>query len=379
MKIIPYSRQCIEEDDLKMVRKVLESDLITQGPMIPEFEKKLAEKVHCRFAVVLNSGTAALHAAYFAAGVGYHDEVITTPLTFAATSNAALYLGAKPVFADVEQDTGNLDASSVAKKITTATRVIVPVHYSGHPADMEAFRDLAARSGIKVIEDASHALGALYRGEPVGNCRYSDMTTCSFHPVKHITTGEGGVVFTNNETYYDRLLAFRNHGIRNTGFQETNNGSWYYEMHDLGFNYRITDIQAGLGISQLQKLDRFIKRRREIAARYHDEFQGDERFILPVERDYARNAYHLYPIRLSDASRRKGIFEKLREHGIRVQVHYIPVYLHPYYRNLGYPDGICPLAEDYYSRMISIPVYPSLSDADQDLVIELLKRLADED
>lgn len=377
-KLIPYSRQCIEEDDIREVVQILRSDFITQGAVIDEFEKKLAEKVQCRYAVVLNSGTSALHAAYFAAGIGPGTEVITTPLTFAATANAALYLGARIKFADVEPETGNLDAGSVEEKINEQTTLVVPVHYSGHPADMDKFHHLATKYKIKIIEDASHALGALYRDEPVGNCRFSEMATSSFHPVKHITTGEGGVVFTNQESYYRKLLAFRNHGIRNTDLEKEAPGAWYYEMHDLGYNYRMTDIQAGLGRSQLRKLDRFIGRRRELAARYDAEFCKDERFIAPVEKDYARSAYHLYPLRLADATKRPAMFEQLRNHGIRVQVHYIPVYFHPYYQKLGYSRGTCPDAEDYYNRMISIPLFPTLSNKDQDHVIELIKRFADE-
>lgn len=377
-KLIPYSRQCIEEDDIREVVQILRSDFITQGAVIDEFEKKLAEKVQCRYAVVLNSGTSALHAAYFAAGIGPGTEVITTPLTFAATANAALYLGARIKFADVEPETGNLDAGSVEEKINEQPTLVVPVHYSGHPADMDKFHHLATKYKIKIIEDASHALGALYRDEPVGNCRFSEMATSSFHPVKHITTGEGGVVFTNQESYYRKLLAFRNHGIRNTDLEKEAPGAWYYEMHDLGYNYRMTDIQAGLGRSQLRKLDRFIGRRRELAARYDAEFCKDERFIAPVEKDYARSAYHLYPLRLADATKRPAMFEQLRNHGIRVQVHYIPVYFHPYYQKLGYSRGTCPDAEDYYNRMISIPLFPTLSNKDQDHVIELIKRFADE-
>ena len=377
-KTIPYSRQSIEEDDIRTVTRILRSDFITQGPLIEEFENSLAEKVGSRYAVVLNSGTAALHAAYSAAGIGKGDEVITSSLTFAATANAALYLGARPVFSDTEPDTGNLDIGPVREKITSNTRLIVPVHFGGHPADMEKYYETGKEHNISIIEDASHALGAFYKGEPIGNCRFSDMTTCSFHPVKHITSGEGGVVFTNNEQYDQKLRAFRNHGIRKTGFKNSEPGPWYYEMHELGFNYRITDIQAGLGMSQLKKLERFVRRRREIAERYNKAFQKDDRLILPVEKNYARSSYHLYPIRLKDPKKRKEVFEKLREQHIWVQVHYIPVYFHPYYREKGYPLGTCPHTEDYYNSMISIPVYPTLSEKDQDHVIQLVKKFTDE-
>ena len=289
-KVIPYSRQCIEEDDIRMVRSVLESDYITQGPRINEFEEKLAAKVNCKYAVILNSGTAALHAAYFSAGIGPGDEIITSPLTFAATANAALYLGAGVVFADIEKDTGNLDPDQVKNKITEKTKGIVPVHYGGHPVDLEKFYRLATEFNVRLIEDASHALGASYRDNPVGNCRYSDLATMSFHAVKHITTGEGGVIFTNNEEHYEKMRAFRHHGIKKEMHDTPEPEPWYYEMHDLGYNYRITDIQAGLGISQLQKLDRFVNRRREIAARYSAAFRDEDQIICPVEKEYAHSS-----------------------------------------------------------------------------------------
>lgn len=376
-KIIPYSRQCIEEDDIRMVQNILKSDFITQGPVVDQFEEKLAEKVGSRHAVVLSSGTSALHAAYFAAGIGPGDEIITSALTFASTANVALHLGAKVVFADTEADTGNLDVDSVRKKITEKTKLIVPVHFGGHPVDLAGFNQLTSENNIRLIEDGSHALGSQYNGMPVGNCKFSEMVTASFHPVKHMTTGEGGVVFTNDEGLYDRMKAFRHHGIIKPGPEEGAD-PWYYEMHFLGYNYRLTDIQAGLGISQLGKLDRFVQRRREIASRYHDAFRENEGLVLPVEKEYARSAYHLYPIRLTDPAKRAKVFRLLRENNIWVQVHYIPVYLHPYYRQLGYERGICSNTEDYYNRMISIPVFPSLTEEEQDRVIDLVNRFVNE-
>ena len=369
---IPYSRQWIDEDDIKAVVEVLRSDWITQGPTIGKFEKALADYCGAKYAVALSSGTAALHAAYYTAGINAGDEVITSPLTFAATANAALYLGARPVFVDIEADTGNINPSLIKKAMTKKTKAIVPVHYSGHPVDMEAVYDLAKRQEVSVIEDACHALGAQYKGEKTGNCKDSVMSIFSFHPVKHIATGEGGAVLTNNVTHYEKLITFRQHGITKKDLKNIPDGDWYYEMQFLGYNYRITDIQAAIGLSQLNKLDRFIDKRRKIAKKYNETFKDNPYFDIPPEKDYACSSYHLYPIRLKDTykQKKKELFQKLKEKGIGVQVHYIPVYLHPYYQGLGYKKGSCPVAEDYYQREISIPIYPSMTDEDVKYVID---------
>lgn len=385
MKIIPYSRQSIDKEDIQEIVKVLKSDFITQGPTIPEFEQNLAGHCGCKFAVVFNSGTSALHGAYVAAGLEKGDEFITSPITFVATANAGLYLEANPVFVDVERNTGNIDENKIEAKITQRTRLLVPVHYAGHPVELKKIKALAKKHHLIVIEDACHALGAKYKGTKIGSCKYSDMTILSFHPVKHITTGEGGAVLTNIKDYYEKLLMFRNHGItkdssrftvRNSQFA----GEWYYEMQLLGYNYRMTDIQAALGISQLEKLDSFVERRRSIAEYYYKALKNNPYFDIPVEKAYAYSSYHLYPIRLKDKymDKKRDIFSKLREKGLGVQVHYIPVYLQPYYKDLGYKKGLCPVAEDFYQREISIPIYPSIKQIDIQNVEKSLFEVLDE-
>lgn len=369
---IPYSRHLLDEDDMAAVTAVLNSDFITQGPKIKEFEEKIAAYCGAGYAVVFNSGTSALHGAYYAAGLSPGEEIITSPLTFVATANAALMLGAKPVFVDVEYDTGNMDTMLVESAVNSRTKLIVPVHLAGHPSDMEKIHHVARKYNLMVVEDACHAIGSHYKGEKTGNCKYSDMTVFSFHPAKHITTGEGGAVITNNPDFHKKLLMFRTHGITKEYLMGEPDGAWYYEMQFLGYNYRLTDIQAALGISQLKKIDIFIKRRREIASRYNSIFENNPYFDLPVERDYLNASYHLYPIRLKDEykDKKREIFARLLKRELGVQVHYIPVYLHPYYRKLGYKKGLCPQAEDFYAREISIPIYPAMSDLDIEQVAE---------
>ncbi len=378
-KFIPYGKQLIDENDIKAVVDVLKSDFITQGKKIPEFEKKLANYCGARYAVVFNSGTSALHGTYFALGLSEKDEFLTTPMTFAATSNAGLFLGAKPVFVDVETDTGNIDIQKIEEKITPNTKLVSVVHYAGHSVDMEKLKEIADRYNLKVVEDACHALGGKYKGEKIGNCKFSDATVFSFHPVKHITTGEGGAVLTNDRKVYEKLLIFRNHGITKepNKFLNKPDGDWYYEMQLLGYNYRMTDIQAALGVSQLKKIDSFIQKRRQIVKFYNEAFKSNPYFDVPIEKDYAYHAYHLYPIRLKDEYKKKKreIFNRLRQDGIGVQVHYIPVYWHPYYQQLGYKKGTSPNAEDFYKREISLPIYPAMGKEDIEFVIEKVEKV----
>jgi perosamine synthetase len=374
--LLPYGRQSIREDDIQAVVDVLRSDWLTTGPKVGEFEEAFAAWVGAKHAVSFSSGTAALHGAVFAAGLKQGDEAITTPLTFAATANCVLYQGATPVFADVSPDTLNLDPEKVAARITPRTRAILPVDYAGHPADLDAILALADRHGMAVIEDASHAFGAEYRDRRVGGIAH--MTVFSFHPVKHLATGEGGMVTTESDDYAATLRRFRNHGISSDARQRQAEGQWHYEMVLLGFNYRLSDIACALGISQLKKLEANLLRRREIAARYAAAFLDLDGVMAPKVRSDVNPAWHLYPIRLDldqlSASRAQ-IFRALRAENIGVNVHYIPVHLHPYYRNrFGYQGGEYPIAEDAYERSISLPMFHGMDDsAVGDVVRAVLK------
>ena len=374
---LPYGRQSVDEADIQAVVEVLRSDWLTTGPKVAEFEEAFATRVGAANAVSFSSGTAALHAAAFAAGLKSGDEAITTPLTFAATANCVLYQGATPVFADVTGDTLNLDPEQVEKRISSRTRAILPVDYAGHPADLTPILEIARRPKLVVIEDACHALGAEYDGRCVGSI--ADMTVFSFHPVKHITTGEGGMVATNSAQFAETLRRFRNHGISSDARQRQSAGQWHYEMVLLGFNYRLPDIVCALGIQQLKKLDTNLALRREIAARYTAAFRQIPGVIPPAVWPGANPAWHLYPIRLELEKLSVGraeVFRALRAENIGVNVHYIPVHLHPYYRErFGYKGGEFPIAEDAYERLISLPMFHGMSDQDAEDVIEAVRKV----
>ncbi len=374
--MIPYSRQEIGEDDVRAVVETLRSPFLTQGPKIQEFEDVLARYTGARYCVVFSSGTAALHAAYFVAGLGKGDEVILPSLTFAATANAAFYLGARPVFADIDPETGNLDVKNAEKKITKRTKAIVAVDYAGAPVDINAVRRLTRNYGLVFVEDSAQGLGASYKGKKVG--ALADMTMFSFHPVKSITTGEGGAITTNSRGYYEKLLMFRTHGLTRDSekLKNTMHASWHQEVQLLGYNYRLTDIQAALGISQMKKLDRFIAKRRAAARRYFNLLADVPGVELPPRGALKNSACHLFVIRV-DKRLRDRVFTALRKAGIGVQVHYLPVYLHPYYRSLGYRKGLCPEAEDYSARAISLPLYPSITASEQRFVAVTLRSVSD--
>lgn len=375
--LLPYGHQSIDEKDIQAVVDVLRSDWLTTGPKVGEFEEAFAERVGAKHAVSFSSGTAALHAAAFAGDLKPGDEVVTTPMTFAATANCILYQGATPVFADVCPDTLNLDPQQLEQRITPRTRAILPVDYAGHPADLDPIRKIAADRGLIVIEDASHALGAQYRDRNVGSM--SDTTVFSFHPVKHITTGEGGMVTSNNAQCAETLRRFRNHGISSDARQRQSQAQWYYEMVLLGFNYRLTDIACALGIRQLRRLDENVARRRAIALKYHEELSGFPQVILPVEKAEVRSSWHLFPIRLRLerlAADRAQVFRALRAENIGVNVHYIPVHLHPYYRDrFGYKGGEYPVAEQAYERLISLPMFHGMTERDVEDVIHAVHKV----
>ena len=380
-KYIPYGRQWIDDDDIKAVIEVLKSDYLTTGPKIEEFEEKFAAYVGAKYAVAVANGTAALHAACFSAGISPGDEVITTPITFAASANCVLYQGGKPVFADVDPETYNISVEEIKKKITKKTAAVIPVHFSGQPCDMEEIYEIARENNLIVIEDAAHALGATYKGEKIGNCRFSDMTVFSFHPVKHITTGEGGMITTNDKELYEKLKLFRTHGITKEPdrYIRKTDESWYHEQQFLGYNYRMTDIQAALGISQLKKSDEFLKRRREIARIYNQKLAEIEWIKLPYQETDRESSWHLYVIQVDEeklGKSRKDVFNHLRSKGIGVQVHYIPVYWHPYYQELGYEIGLCPEAESVYKKIISLPIFPGMTKEE---IRRILNYLEDED
>lgn len=375
--LLPYGHQSIDESDIQAVVDTLRSDWLTTGPKVGEFEEAMAAWVGAKYAVSFSSGTAALHAAAFAAGLEPGEEAITSPLTFAATANCVLYQGATPVFADVSSDTLNLDPQAVASRTTPRTKAILPVDYGGHPADLEPILEMAERHGWVVIEDACHALGAEYRGRRVGTLAH--MTVFSFHPVKHVTTGEGGMVTTDNAKFSETLRRFRNHGISSDARQRQTAGEWHYEMVLLGFNYRLTDIGCALGIQQLKKLEANLARRGQIAARYTAAFCNLPGVLPPQVRDDVNPAWHLYPIRLDLvrlSAGRSEVFRALRAENIGVNVHYIPVHRHAYYRErFGYTGGEYPVAEAAYESLISLPMFHGMKDDDVEDVIRAVNKV----
>ena len=380
--MIPYGRQTIDAEDIQAVVDVLRSDFLTQGPVVPRFEQALAERCGVENAIAVNSATSALHLACLALGVGPGDRVWTSPNTFVASANCARYCGATVDFVDIDPRTYNLCADALAHKLAqaqvtnTLPKVVIPVHFAGLPCDMEAIRVLALRYGFKVIEDASHAIGARYSATVIGDCHFSDITVFSFHPVKIITTAEGGLATTRSSELAHKMRLLRTHGIsRDTvDLERINEGPWYYEQHLLGFNYRMTEIQAALGLSQLKHLDQWIVRRHVIADRYDAEL-ADLPLILPRRPSGSRSSLHLYVVQI-DHSRtrltRRAVFERLRTAGVGVNVHYIPVHTQPYFHNLGFRAGQFPVSESYYSRCMSIPMFAGLSDSDQALAIRAL-------
>lgn len=377
-KPIYYGHQYIDDADIKAVTDVLKSDFLTCGPKIAELEKRLCEVTGAKYAVAVANGTAALHVACLAAGVGKGDEVITTPITFAASANCAFYCGAKPVFADINHITYNIDPDDIERKITDKTKVVVAVDFTGQAVEIERIREICERHNLIFIEDGAHSIGTKYKGKNVGSL--ADMTTFSFHPVKTITGGEGGAVTTNDKELYEKLLLYRTHGItRNTQLMEQDiDGPWYYEQIALGYNYRITDIQAALVVSQLDKLDKFVQRRKEIVERYNRSFGEIPEILVQQEISESDTARHLYIVQIDTerlTANRMQIFEALKAENVCCNVHYIPIYYFPYYKKLGYKKGICPNAEKLYERMLSIPLYYGMTDDDVQSVIEALRKV----
>jgi len=375
--MIPYGRQFIDDDDIRAVVEVLKSDWLTTGPKVQEFEQAVADYVGAKYAVAVSSGTAALHAAMYALDIESGDEVIVPPMTFAASANCIVYQGGTPIFVDVSSDTLLIDLDKVEEKITPRTKAIIAVDYAGHPCDYDTLRKIATRHHIAIVADGCHALGAEYNSSKVGSL--ADMTAFSFHPVKHITTGEGGMITTDNGNLAHRMKIFRNHGITTDHRQREDHGTWIYEMIDLGYNYRITDFQCALGMSQLKKLHDWVARRRNIAARYDIAFADIEGIKPLAVRGNVHHAYHLYVVRTGmnegDTERTK-IFKALHEYGIGVNVHYIPVHLHPFYRNkFKIGPGLCPVAEAAYQSILSLPMFPAMSDADVSQVIESITKV----
>lgn len=377
-KPIHYGRQYIDEADCAAVREVLLSDYLTTGPAVASLEQRLCDLTGAKYAIAVANGTAALHAAVSAAGIGEGDEVITTPITFAASANCVLYCGGIPVFADIDSETYNISPASIREKVTSRTKAVIAVDFTGQPAQLDEIRQICKEHSLLLIEDAAHSIGSRFYGQAVGSI--ADMTTFSFHPVKTVTGGEGGAVLTNNKSLYDRLMLFRTHGITRNAKQMTQKGegAWYYEQIELGYNYRLTDFQAALVTSQLNKLDRFAARRKKIVHRYDEAFADNPALTLQKEIQGADTVRHLYILQLNlenlNASRQQ-IYDAITAENIVPNVHYIPVYYHPYYQKLGYKKGICPVAERLYERILSIPLYYSLTDEDVESVVAAVENV----
>lgn len=370
MKLIPYGHQYIDSNDIREVTRVLKSEWLTQGPKIGEFEKVLCGYTGAKYAVALSSGTTALHIAALSAGIKNGNEVITSPITFVASANCIIYCGGKPVFADIQDNAVNIDPAEIEKNITKNTKAIIPVHFAGHPAGLEEIRRIAKKHNLKVIEDAAHALGAEYKGSKIGSCKYSDMAIFSFHPVKSITTGEGGALLTNDRKIYESALRLRHHGICRVNYKP----KWFYDIPEIGFNYRITDFQCALGLSQMKKLDKMIRARKKIVDTYNKAFSNIAGITLPYEQPYTGHAYHLYVIRVSGGTRDK-LYDYLRGKGILAQVNYIPIHMLTYYKKrFGYRQGDFPAAEQYFRECLSLPLYAGLSAKDQAMVIKEVRR-----
>lgn len=379
MNVIPYGKQFISEDDIREVVDTLKGEFLTQGPKIKEFEDAFAAYVGSKYAVAVSNGTAALHLCTMALNVDKGQKIITTPITFAASANCVLYCGGEIVFSDIDPETYTLDIDKVRTLLANHPKGtfsgIIPVDFTGYPVNLEAFRKLADEYGLWIIEDACHAPGAYFtdsegNNQKCGNGKFADLAIFSFHPVKHIAAGEGGMITTNDQSLYERLLLLRTHGItKNSDLLHENHGGWYYEMQELGYNYRLTDFQAALGLSQLKRADEGLARRFEIARRYDEAFSNLD---IRVQVDLAgyKNAYHLYVVEVEN---RKAVYDHLREHNIFAQVHYIPVHLMPYYKELGHKKGDFPAAESYYDKCLSLPMYPTLTDEEQDFVIQTIK------
>ncbi|MCT1867127.1 UDP-4-amino-4,6-dideoxy-N-acetyl-beta-L-altrosamine transaminase [Dermabacter sp. p3-SID358] len=371
--MLPYGRQSINNEDVAAVTRALGSDWLTTGPEVDRFEESIAKRTHATHAMSATSGTAALHLAYAAAGVGAGDEVITTPLTFVATAATAAVFGATIVFADVDPQTGNLDPAAAEAAVTSNTKVIAGVDYAGVPVDADALRALAEKNNALFLEDAAHSIGSRRNGQPVGSLAH--MTSFSFFPTKNLTTAEGGALVTDNEELATRARRFKNHGLVRDKEQQRypDEGPWHQEVHSFGINYRLPDVLCALGSSQLKRLDGFVARRAEIKRLYDEALAGLDGVDIPFAPEGAEPAWHLYPLRVP-AKRRRAIFESLREQGIGVQVNYIPAYWHPVFEDLGYKRGMCPVAEDFYRREISLPMFPGLTDGDVERVIEAFRK-----
>lgn len=380
MNFIPYGRQDISEEDIETVVGVLKSEFLTQGPYVPKFEQAIADYVGVKYAVAVNSATSALHIACLALGLGKGDWLWTSPNTFVASANCALYCNANVSFVDIDPQTYNMSVNALKTKLIAAKsdgtlpKIVVPVAFAGQSCEMEEIHKLSKEYGFAVIEDASHAIGGNYQGAKIGNTRFADITILSFHPVKIITTAEGGMALSNSSSLTEKMQFFRSHGITRDTDKMTKaaEGGWYYQQVELGLNYRMTELQAALGVSQLKRIESFVARRHVLAKRYDIAFEGIP-VTTPLQTESGYSALHLYPLTVNDPLQRKPLFDYMRDRGIGVNVHYIPVHTQPYYEQLGHKVGDYPIAEDYYSRVISIPMYSTLSDEEQDYVIKTIR------